>query len=136
MSGKLNNYPRVLDGDDGLSSSPPPAQIPASAAKSIRSRQAVKRTERKTYQQNWRACNDAQIHEKDKFLELLHDLCTGVNRTGASEDWTTSLRRVCCMLQNLQHAFMPSLHSNFVAKSGALQRALDYHGLDKRHLSD
>jgi transposase len=47
-------------------------------AKSIRSRQAVKRTERKTYQQHWRAYNDAQTHEKDKFLELLHDLCTGV----------------------------------------------------------
>jgi transposase len=47
-------------------------------AKSIRSRQAVKRTERKTYQQNWRAYNNAQTHEKDKFLELLHDLCTGV----------------------------------------------------------
>ena len=47
-------------------------------AKSIRSRQAIKRTERKTYQQNWRAYNDAQTHEKDKFLELLHDLCTSV----------------------------------------------------------
>jgi len=47
-------------------------------AKSIRSRQAVKRTERKTYQQHWRAYNDAQTHEKNKFLELLHDLCTGV----------------------------------------------------------
>ena len=28
--------------------------------------------------QRWRAYNDAQTHEKDKFLELLHDLCTGV----------------------------------------------------------
>jgi uncharacterized Zn finger protein len=45
-------------------------------AKSIR--QAIKRTARKTYQQHWRAYNDAQTHEKDKFLELLHDLCTGV----------------------------------------------------------
>src|SRR6516164_3128956 len=31
-----------------------------------------------TYPQHWRAYNDAQTHEKDKFLELLHDLCTSV----------------------------------------------------------
>jgi hypothetical protein len=47
-------------------------------AGSIKSRQAVKRTERKTYPQDWRAYNNAQTHEKEKFLELLHDLCAGV----------------------------------------------------------
>ena len=47
-------------------------------AESIKSRQAVKRTERKTYPQDWRAYNNAQTHEKEKFLELLRDLCAGV----------------------------------------------------------
>jgi hypothetical protein len=47
-------------------------------AESIKSRQAVQRTARKTYPQDWRAYNDSQTHEKEKFLELLHDLCTGI----------------------------------------------------------
>jgi uncharacterized Zn finger protein len=50
----------------------------ADVTESIKSRQAIQRTARKTYPQNWRAYNDAQTHEKDKFLDLLHDLCTGV----------------------------------------------------------
>ena len=32
----------------------------------------------KTYPQNWRAYNAAQTNEKDKFLQLLHDLCDGI----------------------------------------------------------
>jgi transposase len=33
---------------------------------------------RKTYPQDWRAYNKAQTHEKDHFLDLLGDLCSGV----------------------------------------------------------
>ena len=33
---------------------------------------------RKTYPQDWRAYNAAQTHEKERFLELLKDLCAGV----------------------------------------------------------
>lgn len=35
--------------------------------------------ERKTYPQQWRAYNAAQTNEKDMFLDLLFDLCSGVN---------------------------------------------------------
>jgi transposase len=38
----------------------------------------VKKTVQRTYPQNWSAYNAAQTHEKDRFLELLHDLCSGV----------------------------------------------------------
>jgi transposase len=31
-----------------------------------------------TYPQEWLAYNAAQTHEKDKFLSLLHDLCSGI----------------------------------------------------------
>lgn len=34
---------------------------------------------RKTYPQDWRAYNAAQTREKEQFLDLLHDLCSGVN---------------------------------------------------------
>ncbi|QDV91790.1 Transposase DDE domain protein [Phycisphaerae bacterium RAS2] len=43
---------------------------------------------RPTYPQNWAAYNAAQTNEKDKFLELLHNLCAGIqepiqeNKTG------------------------------------------------------
>ena len=33
---------------------------------------------RKTYSQNWAAYNQAQTHEKDKFLLLLHELCQNI----------------------------------------------------------
>lgn len=33
---------------------------------------------RKTYSQNWRAYNLAQTTEKERFTELLHDLCGGI----------------------------------------------------------
>jgi hypothetical protein len=32
-----------------------------------------------TYRQDWRAYNAAQTHEKEQFLELLRDLCSGVS---------------------------------------------------------
>jgi transposase len=38
----------------------------------------VQQSVRKTYPQDWRAYNAAQTHEKDQFLELLHELCSGV----------------------------------------------------------
>ena len=41
-------------------------------------RQAVQRTERKTYSQDWRSYNIAQTHEKENFLQLLYDLCAGI----------------------------------------------------------
>jgi hypothetical protein len=31
-----------------------------------------------TYPQDWPAYNPAQTHEKDKFLSLLYDLCSGI----------------------------------------------------------
>jgi len=33
---------------------------------------------KRTYPQNWSAYNAAQTHEKELFLDLLHDLCAGV----------------------------------------------------------
>jgi transposase len=38
----------------------------------------VRETVQKTYPQDWRAYNAAQTHEKEFFLELLRDLCSGV----------------------------------------------------------
>lgn len=35
--------------------------------------------ERKTYPQDWRAYNAAQVNEKEQFLGLLHDLCSTVD---------------------------------------------------------
>ena len=34
---------------------------------------------RKTYSQDWSAYNKAQTNEKDKFLDLLRDLCQGIS---------------------------------------------------------
>jgi hypothetical protein len=34
---------------------------------------------KKIYPQDWRAYNAAQTHEKERFLELLRDLCAGVS---------------------------------------------------------
>jgi transposase len=41
-------------------------------------KQPVRRIGRKTYKQQWTAYNAAQTHEKERFLELLRDLCAGV----------------------------------------------------------
>jgi hypothetical protein len=38
----------------------------------------VRETVRKTYPQDWRAYNAAQTGEKAKFIDLLHDICSGV----------------------------------------------------------
>jgi transposase len=38
----------------------------------------VQKTVKKTYPQNWPAYNAAQTHEKERFLDLLRDLCGGV----------------------------------------------------------
>jgi transposase len=38
----------------------------------------VTQTVRRTYPQNWTAYNDAQTHEKERFLGLLDELCNGV----------------------------------------------------------
>jgi len=38
----------------------------------------VTETVRKTYPQKWSAYNAAQTNEKDKFLQMLHDLCRGI----------------------------------------------------------
>jgi transposase len=39
---------------------------------------------RKTYKQDWPAYNTAQIHEKERFLGLLHELCAGVPSPAAN----------------------------------------------------
>ena len=38
----------------------------------------VTETVRKSYPQNWKAYNSAQTHEKERFQQLLHDLCDGI----------------------------------------------------------
>lgn len=40
---------------------------------------AVQRTTKRTYRQDWKAYNLAQTHEKEKFLDLLHQLCQGID---------------------------------------------------------
>ncbi len=39
---------------------------------------------RKTYKQDWPAYNTAQIHEKERFQGLLHDLCGGIPSPNAN----------------------------------------------------
>src|SRR2546425_1810648 len=38
----------------------------------------IQQTVKKTYPQDWTAYNAAQTHEKEKFLDLLRDLCSGI----------------------------------------------------------
>ena len=38
---------------------------------------AVQKVTKRTYPQVWKAYNAAQTHEKEKFLDLLRDLCEG-----------------------------------------------------------
>ena len=40
---------------------------------------------RKTYPQKWEAYNEAQTHEKEHFLDLLHDLCKGIQEPPQSK---------------------------------------------------
>jgi transposase len=45
----------------------------------VTSKVEIKETiKRQTYKQDWSNYNRAQANEKDKFLDLLHDLCSGV----------------------------------------------------------
>ena len=45
----------------------------------------AKLVEKVTYRQNWPAYNRAQTHEKDEFLELLQELCRGLERAKPQE---------------------------------------------------
>lgn len=45
----------------------------------VTERMTVQKTIQRSYPQNWTAYNAAQTHEKERFLDLLHDLCGGVN---------------------------------------------------------
>lgn len=45
----------------------------------------VSETVRKSYPQKWRAYNDAQTHEKERFQQLLHDLCDGIPEPTAAK---------------------------------------------------
>jgi transposase len=45
----------------------------------------IKEEVRKTYAQDWPAYNEAQTHEKEKFLSLLQDLCRGVQEPPPSK---------------------------------------------------
>jgi transposase len=45
----------------------------------------VRETVQTTYSQNWSAYNAAQTHEKEFFLELLRDLCSGVTELERSK---------------------------------------------------
>ena len=47
--------------------------------RNVERRSREERGERKTYPQQWRAYNAAQTNEKDMFLDLLFDLCSGVS---------------------------------------------------------
>jgi hypothetical protein len=44
----------------------------------VTERVTVQKTVRRTYPQNWTAYNAAQTHEKERFLDLLRDLCAGL----------------------------------------------------------
>jgi hypothetical protein len=41
---------------------------------------SVRRPPKKTYPQKWRAYNSAQTHEKEKFQQLLRDLCRDIKK--------------------------------------------------------
>lgn len=45
----------------------------------VTERMTVQKTVQRTYPQNWTAYNAAQTHEKERFLDLLRDLCGGVS---------------------------------------------------------
>jgi transposase len=44
----------------------------------VTERMTVQKTVQRTYPQNWTAYNAAQTHEKERFLDLLRDLCAGI----------------------------------------------------------
>jgi transposase len=45
----------------------------------VTERLTIQKTVQRTYPQDWRAYNAAQTHEKERFLDLLRDLCGGVS---------------------------------------------------------
>jgi transposase len=45
----------------------------------------VTETVRKSYGQNWKAYNFSQTHEKERFQQLLHDLCNGIAEPTAAK---------------------------------------------------
>ena len=45
----------------------------------VTERLTIQKTVQRTYPQNWTAYNAAQTHEKERFLDLLRDLCGGVS---------------------------------------------------------
>jgi transposase len=52
----------------------------------VTERMTVQKTVQRTYPQNWSAYNEAQTHEKDRFLDLLRDLCSGINEPVAQKN--------------------------------------------------
>ena len=80
----------------------------------VTERLTIQKTVQRTYSQNWSAYNEAQTHEKERFLDLLHDLCSGVSEPVAEEERTpapaASGCALCGLLQDLQHGVCPPLH--------------------------
>lgn len=68
----------------------------------------------KTYPQDWRAYNAAQTHEKERFLNLLADLCAGVCTMSVC-DHPTLFGRCYAPLANGWHAH----HKHSVAAGGS-----------------
>jgi transposase len=52
----------------------------------VTERMTVQKTVQRTYPQNWTAYNAAQTHEKERFLDLLRDLCGGVSEIDAPKN--------------------------------------------------
>jgi len=73
----------VNTGANGAVTPPPPDQDGGSSSTMISPNYSAK-TEppqpRKTYPQDWPAYNAAQTSEKDTFMVLLADLCTGISQ--------------------------------------------------------
>ena len=51
----------------------------ADGSTTVTKTRTIRETVQRTYPQNWKAYNAAQTHEKEKFLDLLRDLCAGVS---------------------------------------------------------
>src|SRR5438552_10776656 len=53
---------------------------------------SVTKTVKRTYSQDWPAYNKAQVYEKDRFMELLRDLCHGLPEPEQKEIGRASCR--------------------------------------------
>jgi len=51
----------------------------ADGSTTVTQTRTIRETVQRTYPQNWKAYNAAQTHEKERFLDLLRDLCAGVS---------------------------------------------------------